>query len=283
MIKCSTALTAFSMEADVVCCSILRQRPGKFRGLTLLVVIALGFSGSLAAAEASAPLPAVSWFGDPSAPNLSGVWARADAQILNNDTPSSSKEGWRPWPPPLKEPYARIWKKRVSETASGTRTDDPVTACLPPGMPRFMSGTKGPLLIVQTPGRVTVHRDGWSARRIWLDGRSQPPAKDLEDFYNGNSIGRYEGATLVIETIGVKDQPIDSTGVPHSDQLKIVERLTRIDDQTLRVNLELYDAAAYKKPMKASIIYKALNDPLWEPQDFICSPKTDYHPELFVK
>jgi hypothetical protein len=271
------------MEADVVSCSILRQRPGGFRGLTVLVAISLGLSGALAAAKAPTALATVSWYGDPSAPNLSGVWLRADEQILNNDSPSFSKEGWRPWPPPLKDPYARIWRKRVSETASGTRTDDPIVACLPPGMPRFMSGTKGPLLIVQTPGRVTLHRDGWSSRRIWLDGRSQPPSKDLEDFYNGNSIGRYEGATLVIETIGVKEQPIDGTGVPHSEQLKIVERLTRLDDETLRVSIELHDPASYKKPMKSLIIYKALNDPLWEPKDLICSPKTDYHSELFVK
>jgi hypothetical protein len=237
-----------------------------------------------AAAETPVPNSKVSWYGDPSAPNISGVWARVDTvQPGATSGRGSSKEGWRPWPPPLKGQFAAKWKQRVSEDAAGKRTDDPVRACLPPGMPRYMSGTQGPMLIIQTPGRVTLYRDGMPVRRVWLDGRKNPEPDELEDFSNGNAIGHYEGQELVTEIIGLKDYPIDGTGVPHSPQLQIAERFRRVDEQTLRVDITLSDPLAYSRPMTSTVTYKAWPDPLWEPREFICTPVTNYHPDKYVR
>ena len=86
------------------------------------------------------------------------------------------------------------------------------------------------------------------------------------------------------EVIGLRtDYPIDSTGVPHGDKLKIVERFHRVDEQTLKVDITLTDADAYTRPMTATVIYKASNDPLWEPKEFVCTPQTNYHPEAYVR
>lgn len=247
--------------------------------------LAMALSAALvvpAASIAQAPGPAarerLSWYGDPKAPDLSGVWVRVDTPVASG----ASKEGWGPWPPPLKDKYADIWRKRVADAAAGTRTDDPIQACLPPGMPRYMTGTKNELLILQTPGRVTMYRDGSPVRRIWLDGHPFPDAKDLESFSNGNARGRYDGQDLVTEIIGIKDQPIDSTGVPHSEDLKISERLHRVDATTLRVTVTLTDPTAYTRPLVSTVTYRASANPLWEPREFICTPKTDYHPETYV-
>ena len=196
---------------------------------------------------------------------------------------SASKEGWRPWPPPLKAPYAAIWRKRVTDASAGTRTDDPVRTCMPAGMPRFITGMTPPMLILQTPGRVMLYRDGMPVRRIWLDGRPHPRPEDLESFSNGNAIGRYVGTDLVTDIAGIKDQPIDSTGIPHSDDLKIVERFHRVDAQTLRVTVTLNDKTAFTRPMTNTIIYKLHSDPLWEPREFLCTPQTGYAPEQFVQ
>ena len=244
-----------------------------------LAIFFLALAGP-ALAQVPTPLPPqrLSWYGDPKAPDLSGVWVRGDKQ------PGSSKsdEGWLPWPPPLKEPFAATWKKRVAEAAAGKRNDDPERWCLPPGMPRYMSGTNGPLLIIQTPGRVMMNRDGIPVRRIWLDGRPLGATSELEAFYNGNAIGRYDGSALVTEVRGIKDQPIDGTGVPHSDELKVVERIQRVDAETLKVEITLTDPLAYARPMTTTVVYKALQDPLWEPREFICTPETDYHPDKYV-
>ena len=231
-------------------------------------------------AQAPVPLPPekVSWNGDPKAPDLSGVWIRVDQP----GTTSASKEGWLPWPPPLKPSFNAIWLKRVADATAGTRTDDPIQGCLPGGMPRVMSGMTGPLLLIQTPGRVMIYRDGIPVRRIWLDGRPFPPMKDLESFSNGNAMGRYEGSDLVTDVRGIKDQPIDSTGVPHSDGITIVERFHRVDASTLTVEITLTDPVAYTKPMKTVVTYTALKDPRWEPREFLCIPKTGYHADAYV-
>lgn len=261
--------------------SRLRGVAAHFRRLTVcsaLSVVALGGRGPGALAQPPAPKPPerLSWNGDPKAPDISGVWVRTDS------AGSASKEGWEPWPPPLKEPFATQWRKRLADAKAGQRTDDPIQACLPPGMPRFMTGTRGPLLILQTPGRVMMYRDGDPVRRIWLDGHPLPAAKDIESFSNGNAEGRYEGSDLVTHIVGVKDQPIDSTGVPHSDDLSISERFHRLDAKTLRVEVTLTDPTAYTRPMVSTVVYKAYDDPLWEPKEVICTPKTDYRPDVYV-
>lgn len=245
----------------------------------LVAAISIG-PHAFAQAPADMPLPPskLSWYGDPKAPDLSGVWVRADTQGVA----SASKEGWMPWPPPLKGMFVQTWRKRVADAAAGKRTDDPVQGCVPPGMPRFVTGINGPMLITQTPGRVVMYRDGSPVRRIWLDGRANPPAKDLESFSNGNAIGRYEANDLVTDIVGIKDQPVDSTGIPHSDDLRIVERYHRIDANTLRVVVTLTDRTAYTKPMTSTVTYTRLDDPLWEPREFLCTPKTGYHPEKYV-
>lgn len=226
------------------------------------------------------PPEKLSWHGDPAAPDISGVWVR-----VATPTPSgagASKEGWLPWPPPLKPAYARIWHDRVARQAAGTRTDDPVVGCMPPGMPRFDTGMTTPMLIIQTPGRVMLYRDGIPVRRIWLDGRPMPEARDLESFSNGTAIGHYEAGDLVTKVAGFRDQPIDSTGIPHSGDLVITERFHRVDARTLRVEVVLTDRTAYTKPMKTVVTYQASDNPLWEPHEFLCAPSTGFHPEIYV-
>ena len=251
-----------------------------FFSVVLLTVALCG----LAMAELPKPGPPVplNWYGDPKAPNVSGVWVRDDA-ATRAASPSKSNEGWLPWPPPLKPEFEKAWNKSVADAAAGKRIDDPVRWCLPPGMPRYVTGMNGPLLIMQTPGRVIMHRDAIPVRRIWMDGRPMPSSKELESFYNGNSMGRYEGQALVTEVAGIKEQPIDASGVPHSEDLKVVERFQRIDAKTLKVEVTLTDETAYTQPMKSTVIYKALADPLWEPKEYLCMPETGYFPERYVK
>ena len=219
------------------------------------------------------------WFGDPGAPNLSGVWMLAEDR---SKTVVGDPKGWRPWPPPLKGKFLTLWRQRVAQAKAGTRVDDPVIGCQPPGMPRFVTGDRSSLLIIQSHQRVTLMRSGEGARRIWLDGRVLPPAKDLEPFYKGISVGRYDGQELVVDSGGFKDWPIDSTGVPHSDKLHISEHYRRLDAQTMKVDVTLTDPDAYSRPIVSTVFYHAVTDPNWEPKEFICTPKTDYHPDRYA-
>ena len=255
-----------------------RGRRALFALLTAGLAVPAVTATAQSTVPASLPPEQVNWHGDPQAPDVSGVWVRVDTPAT-----TGSKEGWRPWSPPLKGAFAGIWKKRVADAAAGKRRDDPISTCLPPGMPRFITGTNGPMLIVQTPGRVMLYRDGIPVRRVWLTPAALPAPADLEDFSNGNAIGHYEGADLVTQVIGIKDEPIDSTGVPHSDALKVVERFHRVDARTLTVMVTLIDPKAYSAPMTTTVTYRMLDDPRWEPHEFLCKPGTDYHPDRYVQ
>jgi hypothetical protein len=244
----------------------------------------VAFNLGTAPAQAQIPPQAsrperLSWYGDPGAPNISGVWVRAEDQ---GKPVAGDPEGWLPWPPPLKGAFADVWKKRTVDAAAGKRTDDPVVSCQPPGLPRFITGDKGPLLLIQSHGRVTMFREGEGARRIYMDGRPLPAPRDTEPFPKGASIGRYEGQDLVLETVGVKDAPIDSTGVPHSNQLKVTERFHRLDGRTLQVVVNLVDPLALDRPMTTTVTYKAVTEPEWTLHEFICTPQTNYHPDRYV-
>jgi len=254
----------------------------RMRNSIVFGALALAALTAPARAQDAAPqvLPPekLDWHGDASAPDISGVWVR----VPTTAAAGASAEGWGPWPPPLKEPYAATWKKRVADAAAGTRTDDPVMGCQPAGMPRFDAGMTGPMLIIQTPGRVMLYRDGMPVRRVWLDGRPMPAAKDLEAFSNGNAMGHYQGGDLVTEVAGVRDQPVDATGVPHSEALRIAERFHRVDANTLKVDVTLTDPAAYRAPLHTTVTYRKADDGRWEPREFLCKPRTDYHPEIIV-
>ena len=249
-------------------------------GALILALLPASFAMAQAQRPVVRPPQAVGWYGDPSAPNISGVWV-----LSGPAAKTPTKEGWLPWPAPLKGEYAKTWAARkVAKDADGGWKDDPVRACLPPGMPRYMTGTTTPLLIIQTPGRVTMYRDNSPVRRIWLDGRVNAAAADLEAFSNGNSIAHYEGGALVTKVEGLRtDYPIETSGLPHSEALVIEERITPQKDGTLLVDETLTDKDAFSRPMHSSVIYRPLNDPKWEPREFLCKPKTDYHPEAVVR
>ena len=146
-----------------------------------------------------------------------------------------------------------------------------------------MAGMTGPLLIVQTPGRVTISREGLPVRRIWTDGRPLPKPRDLEQFFGGNSVGRYDGPALVTEVAGLRDQPLDATGVPHSDDLRVTERFHRIDRATLAVDIVATDPTAFSAPLTTHVIYHAEPDPRWEPHEVLCVPVTDTHADRYVR
>ena len=104
-----------------------------------------------------------------------------------------------------------------------------------------------PWEIVQARDRVIMIFEYQSLiRQIFTDGRGHP--KDLEPTYMGNAIGKFEGDTLVIDTVGFNDKTwLDPMGLPHSDALHVVEHLRRVDHDTLVDEYTIDDPKAYTK------------------------------------
>ena len=108
-----------------------------------------------------------------------------------------------------------------------------------------------PYKIVQTPKLVVLLSEGntHSYRRFFLDGR--PHNLEIEpNTWNGNSIGHWEGDTLVVDTAGFNDTTwLDSTGKPHSEELHVIERYRRPDLGHLEIGYTLEDPQAFSSPI----------------------------------
>ena len=95
--------------------------------------------------------------------------------------------------------------------------------------------------------------DDHAVRRVYLDGRGHPAS--FKPTWMGHSIGKYEGDTLVVDTIGIKgNRWLDMEGHPHSDALHLVERIRRVDQKNLEVEVTIDDPKAYKKSWRKKIV-----------------------------
>ena len=137
--------------------------------------------------------------------------------------------------------------------------DDPEANCLPTGVPRI---APYPMRIVQYPTHTkpthifflfegNIH----SYRQIFMDGRKHP--EDPDPTWYGHSIGRWEGDTLVIDTVGFNDRFwFDFRGHPHTEKLHTIERWTRKDYGTLENKVTIDDPGAYSKPFTLTFAAK---------------------------
>jgi hypothetical protein len=145
--------------------------------------------------------------------------------------------------PALTAEYAA--KAQQQASAAARAEDNPSANCLPPGMPAIMSQPY-PVEFLMTPGLVTVVIEAYTqVRHIYTDGRPVP--EDPDPSFDGTSIGRWEGDTLVVETVGFEPVP-RGINFPYSEKMKIVERFKLVDPDTLSVDTTIVDPLALTQP-----------------------------------
>jgi hypothetical protein len=116
-----------------------------------------------------------------------------------------------------------------------------------------------PFEFIESPGRITqLFEYNHTVRRIYMDGRAHPA--DLADTesaqWMGHSTGRWEGDTLVVDTIGFNDRTwLDRLGHPHSASLHLVERIRRVDPSTLQYDITVDDPVAYGPPWSGRLVF----------------------------
>ncbi|MGZ6371725.1 MAG: hypothetical protein ACXWPM_13290 [Bdellovibrionota bacterium] len=146
--------------------------------------------------------------------------------------------------------------------------DDPEARCLPPGVPRLTT-TPYPFRFLQVPGLIVIIYEGGSQtfRQIFVDGRKH--SKFAEDLWNGESVGHWEDDTLVVETVGFNEKTwIDAAGVPHSKDMKVTERIRRLDADNMEIVSTVDDARMYTKPWSFTTYPKRLAGEILE---YICN------------
>ena len=153
-----------------------------------------------------------------------------------------------------------------------TQSVNPEGLCLFAGIPRAsISGV--PFETVQTSSRLAFLYELMTAwRSLPIDGSKQPAIDDIEPSYFGHGVGRWDGDTLVIDSIGFKDKLswVDDDAHPHSDAMHVVERWSRPDWDHLKLDLWVEDPKFYTKPWTFSRVYKHMA-PGKQPMEYACN------------
>lgn len=189
-------------------------------------------------------------------PNWTGIWERVGSITWEPNGKPGVPEN-----PPFTPEYAEKYRQVTEAARQGHPRADPTSACLPPGMPRIMTMSY-PMEILMTPGQVTIIAE-WSSqvRRVFTDGRGHPPADELDPTFNGHSVGHWEGkgkdAVLVIDTVGIRgDTSFDASGIEHSDQIHVVERMRQASPDMLEDEITVIDPKAFVHPWVVTKKYK---------------------------
>jgi len=150
------------------------------------------------------------------------------------------------------KPWAKEIMKRENDKAlSGGMPYSARASCMPSGVPAFMIAAVEPIHFMQTRRQVTMIFSGDAqVRRVYLDA---PHSTNVKPSWYGESVGHYEGDTLVVDTIGLNDKTfVDNYRTPHTEKLHVVERYKLIDDgKTLQVTFRVDDPDTFYQPWSA--------------------------------
>ena len=234
-------------------------------------------------------------------PDLSGVWETVPCRgcgvpvISGLGSAPPQGRGGAPAPPatPAPNPGANVFGNIGGQTPGGApyqpwadelvkkrmadnSKDNPDAHCLPMGIMQLNSHPF-PRKIIQTPSEVVIiyEGSGTTVREIFLDGRALP-GKDAEPWWNGYSVGHWEGDTLVVETANFMDDGwLDVRGSPLTSEGKMIERFRRTSYGNLELTVTIDDKKAYTKPFSAVIHNRIAPD--LQLSEFVCIDKDTAH------
>jgi len=178
--------------------------------------------------------------------NRIGTWEQANGGGGTNAT-TGQITPFAVRTPQEKAPYQPWAAEKVLESFNRRGIDDPMARCLSPGVPRTTTMGLFPMQIVQTPTTVVMLFEVFHVFRVIPIGAKHPD--DLEASFMGDSVGRWEGDTLVVDVIGFNDKTwLAGTGTFHSDKLHVVEKFTRKDENTIAYEVTMEDPEVLTKP-----------------------------------
>ncbi len=160
---------------------------------------------------------------------------------------------------PILQPWAAAEvRRRAMEAAAGRPVPSPQEVCQPSGVPNVIT-LPAPLLLLQQPAKVVMlYQRDHQLRTVRLN---VPHSRNPKPSWYGESVGHYDGDTLVIDTIGMNDKtPVDIFGTPHTDALHVVERYRLIEGgRQMEVVFTVTDAKAFTAPWTARMVYGRAN------------------------
>jgi len=173
--------------------------------------------------------------------------------------------------PKLTPEYLAKWEVIRKSRMAGSPEFDPNVRCVSAGMPNMMSMTYG-MELQHTKNKITMYGELNDVyRRIFLDGR-KPSQKVLDDpTFAGYSTGHWEGDTLVVDTVAIREDALFDTFSPHSDQFTVRERIRFTSPGVLEDRITAMDPKALLEPFTSVRTYRKVSAPNDELREFSCA------------
>jgi hypothetical protein len=225
-----------------------------YAGAAILVLLLPAFliaQSKKAPAKGASPVPRTA----DGKPDLTGVWqpnSRLRGTWEEANAGGFAGPGPPPPPgtPPVRQetaPYQPWAAEKVRESFNRRAIDDPTAFCLAPGVPRVNSVGLFPMQIFQTPQAVVMLYEYMNVYRTIPLNAKHPG--DLEPTFMGDSVGRWEGDTLVVDVTGFNDKTwLIGAGTFHSEALHVTERYTPVDRETIAYQATMEDPKVLTKP-----------------------------------
>jgi hypothetical protein len=231
----------------------------RFRGLALCAASALTVIAARGLAQTAEPPPKPWPEPNDNPRDFNGIYtpARGNGRLRPAD---GSELPFQPWARELND-------KRVKAEASNEPLVNTSTLCLPSGTPRIMTAPY-PVKFITLPKEVVMLFEVQHLMRFVFLGEEHP--KNLDPTFMGHSVGRWEGDTLVVDTVGLKDfTSLDQYDLPKSGEIHVVERLRKINGgKQIEDLITIDDPKAYTKPWTGRVVFD------WAPQirfiEYIC-------------
>jgi hypothetical protein len=225
--------------------------PGLAHRLRLTAISGLMLATPFSAAGAAAPAPAAAW------PDIGGIyWTNSYNAKIQPDGGGD---------PPYTQAAMATYRKNMEAVKTFSLDDQARKLCTPDGVPRILASPY-PFEIVESPNRGEIHLlyELNHVIRLVTMTKPLPSADELETFpfYSGHSAGHFEGDTLVVETAGFNEKTfLDNSGAPHTDQLRTVERIRKINGgKELEDVVTIHDPGVFTKDWSARFVYQARPD-----------------------
>ncbi|HEX4997297.1 MAG TPA: hypothetical protein VFY29_03675 [Terriglobia bacterium] len=195
--------------------------------------------------------------------DLSGVWRAANGRFIGDLARAGGVQA------PLLPAAAALYNERKASNG----LDRPSGKCLPKSVPDGMILPPYPIKIVQTPAVTLMLYEIFVAyRQIHTDGRALPERRDPN--WYGYSVGKWDGDTFVVETVGITERTwLDDSGYPHSDDMKVTERIRRSDFGHMTDEFTFDDPKTYTRPWTITVPFELVPDT--ELLEYVCENEKD--------
>lgn len=238
-----------------------------------IVLLALSSTGLLAAAPepmGRAPTQPV--------PDWSGVWSMQGGTIFDRATAEPKNAAAGVAGARERPPYNAAWEAKYLANIERIKQDrfpDPLTSCGSPiGFPRILNAPDGYEFVVTPKQTWVLTENGPNVMRIYTDGRQHWTPEELWPTYTGDSVGHWEGDTLVFSTVGLRGEAgtiVDRTGIVISNQATGLTRMRKVDDNTIEAQITITDPVAFTRPWSVTKRFKRIPGADIRIMDYACA------------